>query len=188
MPVKSYRPTTPTRRFQTVVSREEITKQTPEKSLVSGKNRTGGRSSTGRISSRFRGGGHKKSYREIDFKRDKTGIAAVVASIEYDPNRSARIALLHYVDGEKRYILAPAGLEVGRKILSGPTADILIGNSLPLKNIPAGAAGAAAAAFSVFVVCPLNVRVGANSPSLWPTMFSVTYTGMNFFPLCTAKV
>jgi large subunit ribosomal protein L2 len=138
MPVKSYRPTTPTRRFQTVVSREEITKQTPEKSLVSGKNRTGGRSSTGRISSRFRGGGHKKSYREIDFKRDKTGIAAVVASIEYDPNRSARIALLHYVDGEKRYILAPAGLEVGRKILSGPTADILIGNSLPLKNIPAG--------------------------------------------------
>jgi len=138
MPVKSYRPTTPTRRFQTVVSREEITKQTPEKSLVSGKSRTGGRSSTGRISSRFRGGGHKKSYREIDFKRDKTGIAAVVAAIEYDPNRSARIALLHYVDGEKRYILAPAGLEVGRKILSGPTADILIGNSLPLKNIPAG--------------------------------------------------
>jgi large subunit ribosomal protein L2 len=138
MPVKSYRPTTPTRRFQTVVSREEITKQTPEKSLVSGKQRTGGRSSTGRISSRFRGGGHKKSYREIDFKRDKTGIAAVVASIEYDPNRSARIALLHYVDGEKRYILAPAGLEVGRKILSGPTADILIGNALPLKNIPAG--------------------------------------------------
>src|SRR6185295_6003039 len=138
MPIKSYRPTTPTRRFQTVVSREDITKQTPEKSLVSGKKRTGGRSSTGRISSRFRGGGHKKSYREIDFKRDKTGIAAVVAAIEYDPNRSARIALLHYVDGEKRYILAPAGLEVGRKILSGPTADILIGNSLPLKNIPAG--------------------------------------------------
>jgi large subunit ribosomal protein L2 len=138
MPVKSYKPTTPTRRFQTVVSREEITKQKPEKSLVAGKNRTGGRSSTGRISSRFRGGGHKKAYREIDFKRDKAGIAAVVASIEYDPNRSARIALLHYVDGEKRYILAPAGLEVGRKILSGPTADILIGNSLPLKNIPTG--------------------------------------------------
>jgi large subunit ribosomal protein L2 len=99
---------------------------------------SGGRSSTGRVSSRFRGGGHKKAYREIDFKRDKKGIAAVVASIEYDPNRSARIALLHYVDGEKRYILAPAGLEVGRKILSGPDADILIGNSLPLKNIPAG--------------------------------------------------
>jgi large subunit ribosomal protein L2 len=138
MPVKTYRPTTPTRRFQTVVSREDITKQTPEKSLVKGKPGTGGRSSTGRVSSRFRGGGHKKAYREIDFKRDKTGIAAVVASIEYDPNRSARIALLHYVDGEKRYILAPAGLEVGRKILSGPEADILIGNSLPLKNIPAG--------------------------------------------------
>ena len=138
MPVKTYRPTTPTRRFQTVVSREDITKQTPEKSLVKGKMGTGGRSSTGRVSSRFRGGGHKKAYREIDFKRDKTGIAAVVASIEYDPNRSARIALLHYVDGEKRYILAPAGLEVGRKILSGPDADILIGNSLPLKNIPAG--------------------------------------------------
>src|SRR6266571_5477667 len=104
MAVKSYKPTTPTRRFQ---------------SLVKGKPATGGRSSTGRISSRFRGGGHKKAYREIDFKRDKNGIAAVVASIEYDPNRSARIALLHYVDGEKRYILAPAGLEVGRKILSG---------------------------------------------------------------------
>jgi large subunit ribosomal protein L2 len=138
MPVKTYRPTTATRRFQTVVSREDITKQKPEKSLVKGKSGTGGRSSTGRISSRFRGGGHKKAYREIDFKRDKAGIAAVVASIEYDPNRSARIALLHYVDGEKRYILAPAGLAVGRKILSGPEADILVGNSLPLKNIPAG--------------------------------------------------
>src|SRR6478736_3715585 len=138
MPVKSFRPTTPTRRFQTVVSREEITKQKPEKSLVKGKKRTGGRSSTGRISSRFRGGGHKKTYREIDFKRDKNGIAAVVAAIEYDPNRSARIALLHYVDGEKRYILAPVGMEVGRKVMSGPEADILVGNSLLLKNIPAG--------------------------------------------------
>jgi large subunit ribosomal protein L2 len=138
MPVKSYRPTTPTRRFQTVVSREDITKQRPEKSLVVGKMRTGGRSSTGRISSRFRGGGHKKAYREIDFKRDKHGIAAVVAAIEYDPNRSARIALLHYVDGEKRYILAPVGLQPGRKVMSGPDADILAGNSLPLKNIPAG--------------------------------------------------
>ena len=138
MPVKSFRPTTPTRRFQTVVSREEITKQTPEKSLVKGKRARGGRSSTGRISSRFRGGGHKKAYREIDFKRDKHGIVAVVAAIEYDPNRSARIALLHYVDGEKRYILAPVGLEVGRKVTSGPEADILVGNSLLLKNIPAG--------------------------------------------------
>ncbi|MEO8097485.1 MAG: 50S ribosomal protein L2 [Acidobacteriota bacterium] len=138
MAVKSYRPTTPTRRYQTVVSREDITKQKPEKSLVAGKVRSGGRSSTGRVSSRFRGGGHKKTYREIDFKRDKYGIACVVASIEYDPNRSARIALLHYVDGEKRYILAPAGLAVGNKLMSGPTADIFVGNSLPLKNIPAG--------------------------------------------------
>src|SRR5882757_10820002 len=104
MAVKSYRPTTPTRRFQTVVSRDDITKQTPEKSLVEGKQRTGGRSSTGRISSRFIGGGAKKAYRIIDFKRDKTGVSAKVAAIEYDPNRSARIALLHYSDGEKRYI------------------------------------------------------------------------------------
>jgi large subunit ribosomal protein L2 len=138
MPVKSYKPTTSTRRFATVLSREDITKDKPEKSLVVGKKRTGGRASTGRISSRFRGGGHKKAYREIDFKRDKHGIAAVVAAIEYDPNRSARIALLHYVDGEKRYILAPVGLEVGRKVMSGPDADILVGNSMPLKNIPAG--------------------------------------------------
>ncbi|MBV8844035.1 MAG: 50S ribosomal protein L2, partial [Bryobacterales bacterium] len=116
MPVKSYRPFTSTRRFQTVVSREDITKDTPEKSLVVGKKRSGGRSSTGRISSRFRGGGHKKAYRAIDFKRDKH-VPAVVAAIEYDPNRSARIALLHYVDGEKRYILAPVGLEVGRKVM-----------------------------------------------------------------------
>ena len=138
MAVKSFKPTTPTRRFQTVVSRADITKQRPEKSLVSGKRGTGGRSSTGRISSRFRGGGHKKAYREIVFKRDKHGIVAVVAAIEYDPNRSARIALLHYVDGEKRYILAPVGIEVGRKVTSGAEADILVGNSLPLKNIPAG--------------------------------------------------
>ncbi len=138
MAVKSYNPTTSTRRFQTVISREDITKQTPEKSLVKGKKKTGGRSSTGRVSSRFIGGGHKQSYREIDFKRDKNGIPAKVASIEYDPNRSARIALLHYVDGEKRYILAPVGLAVGRTVTSGAEADILIGNSLPLKNIPAG--------------------------------------------------
>ncbi len=138
MPIKSYRPTTSTRRFQTVVSREDITKDRPEKSLAVGKKRTGGRSSTGRISSRFRGGGHKKTYRIIDFKRDKIGVAARVAAIEYDPNRSARIALMHYVDGEKRYILAPVGLEVGRTVMAGPDADILTGNALPLKNIPAG--------------------------------------------------
>ena len=138
MPIKTYRPTTPTRRFQTVVSREEITKQKPEKSLTAGKRRTGGRSSTGRISSRFIGGGHKQSYRIIDFKRDKAGIPAKVAAIEYDPNRSARIALLNYKDGEKRYILSPLGLTVGRMVVSGPEADILVGNALPLKNIPAG--------------------------------------------------
>src|SRR5487761_2518635 len=138
MAVKSYNPTTPTRRFQTVVSREDITKQTPEKSLVRGLKKSGGRSSTGRVSSRFIGGGHKQSYREIDFKRDKSGIPAKVAAIEYDPNRSARIALLHYVDGEKRYILAPLNLKVGDTVLSGPEADIKPGNALPLKNIPVG--------------------------------------------------
>jgi large subunit ribosomal protein L2 len=138
MPMKSYRPYTPTRRFQTVVSREEITKERPEKSLTAGKKRTGGRNSTGEITIWWRGGGAKKSYRVVDFKRDKAGIPAKVASIEYDPNRSARIALLNYADGEKRYILHPVGLEVGRTVLSGPEADILVGNALPLKNIPAG--------------------------------------------------
>ena len=138
MAIKSYRATTPTRRFQTVVSREEITKSRPEKSLAAGKQRTGGRNSRGRITSRFRGGGHKKSYRIIDFKRDKIGVPARVAAIEYDPNRSARVALLNYRDGEKRYILHPVGLEVGRAVVAGPQADILVGNALPLKNIPAG--------------------------------------------------
>jgi large subunit ribosomal protein L2 len=138
MPIKSYRPVTPTRRFQTVVTRDEITKQTPEKSLVEKKQRTGGRNSTGRVTSRFIGGGHKQSYRVIDFKRDKFGIPATVAAVEYDPNRSARIALLNYADGEKRYIIHPNGLNVGQKVMSGPDADILLGNSLPLKNIPPG--------------------------------------------------
>src|SRR5258705_6520120 len=138
MPIKSYRPTTPTRRYQTVVSREDITKETPEKSLVLGKNRTGGRNNTGRVTSRFIGGGAKQTYRMIDFKRDKAGVPAKVAAIEYDPNRTARIALLHYADGEKRYIICPVGLEVGRTVTSGAEADILIGNALPLKNIPPG--------------------------------------------------
>src|SRR3982750_3540227 len=138
MPIKSFRPTTPTRRFQTFVTRDEITKERPEKSLVEGKKRTGGRTSSGRTSSRFIGGGAKQAYRLIDFKRDKTGVSAKVASIEYDPNRSARIALLNYADGGKRYIIAPVGLEVGRTVMSGPEADILIGNALPLKNIPPG--------------------------------------------------
>ncbi|MGC9973747.1 MAG: 50S ribosomal protein L2, partial [Bryobacteraceae bacterium] len=138
MPIKSYRPTTPTRRFQTVTSREEITKQKPEKSLVAGKTRSGGRNSRGEITVWWRGGGAKRAYRIVDFKRDKSGVPAKVAAIEYDPNRSARLALLNYADGEKRYILHPVGLEVGRTVVSGPAADILVGNALPLKNIPAG--------------------------------------------------
>src|SRR5512132_200672 len=124
MPIKSYRPVTPTRRFQTVTTRTEITKDRPEKSLVERKQRTGGRNSVGRITSRFIGGGAKQAYRVIDFKRDKVGIPATVAAIEYDPNRSARIALLNYADGEKRYIIQPDGLKVGATVTSGPTADI----------------------------------------------------------------
>jgi len=138
MAIKSFRPTTPTRRFQSVVSREGLSQKKPERALTVGKKRTGGRNSTGSQTSWFRGGGHKKSYRAIDFKRDKTGVPARVAAIEYDPNRSAFLALLHYVDGEKRYILQPDGLAVGRTVLAGPEADILVGNALPLKNIPAG--------------------------------------------------
>ena len=138
MPIKSYRPTTATRRFQTVVSREEITKEKPEKSLVTGKKRSGGRNSRGEITIWWRGGGAKRAYRIVDFKRDKSGVPAKVAAIQYDPNRSARLALLNYADGEKRYILHPAGLEVGRTVMSGPEADILVGNALLLKNIPAG--------------------------------------------------
>ena len=138
MAIKKYSPTTPSRRYMTVVSREDITKQTPEKSLLEPLRKSGGRNSTGRVTSRFISGGHKQAYRVIDFKRDKSGIPAKVAAIEYDPNRSARIALLHYVDGEKRYILAPDGLKVGVTISSGPAADILAGNALPLANIPAG--------------------------------------------------
>ena len=138
MPIKTYRPTTPTRRFQTTVSREEITRDQPEKGLVKGKTRSGGRNSKGRICIRFRGGGHKQRYRVVDFKRDKGGIPAVVAAIDYDPNRSANLALLNYADGEKRYILQPTGLKVGMKVMSGPEADILVGNSLALRNIPPG--------------------------------------------------
>lgn len=138
MPMKTFRPFTPSRRFMTVVKRDDITQQVPEKSLTAGRQKSGGRNNTGRVTSRFIGGGHKQTYRIIDFKRDKAGVPAKVASIEYDPNRSARIALLHYADGEKRYIIAPVGLVVGATLTSGPEADILVGNSLPLKNIPAG--------------------------------------------------
>jgi large subunit ribosomal protein L2 len=138
MAIKTYRPITPTQRFKTTLVNEEITTNRPHKALLEPKKRTGGRRNSGDMTSRFIGGGHKQQYRVIDFKRDKTGIPATVASIEYDPNRSARIALLNYVDGEKRYILQPDGLKVGQKIMSGPDADILVGNALPLKNIPAG--------------------------------------------------
>ena len=138
MGLKTFRPTTPSLRFKSVTTFDEITKDHPEKSLVTTKLRTGGRNSIGRLTVRHRGGGHKKLYRIVDFKRDKTGIPAQVAAVEYDPNRSARIALLHYADGEKRYIVHPVGLQVGATIISGPEADILIGNALPLKNIPLG--------------------------------------------------
>jgi large subunit ribosomal protein L2 len=138
MGIKKFRPTSPGRRFQTVSTFEEITSVTPEKSLLLPMKKSGGRNSYGRITSWHRGGGHKRMYRQIDFKRDKKEITAVVASIEYDPNRSARIALVHYVDGEKRYILAPSQLQTGDRVIASPTADIKPGNALPLKNIPTG--------------------------------------------------
>lgn len=138
MPVKKFRPITPSLRFKTVSSFEEITKDTPEKSLVEPNKKSGGRNNQGRITSRRRGGGHRRQYRRIDFKRDKVGVPAIVHSIEYDPNRSARIALLHYADGEKRYILAPIGLKVGDEVASGADAEIRPGNALPLANIPLG--------------------------------------------------
>ncbi len=138
MAIKTYRPTTSTRRFQTTVVRDEITRSKPEKSLLKSLSKSGGRNSKGRICIWSRGGGHKRSYRVIDFKREKHGIPATVATIEYDPNRSANVALLNYRDGEKRYILQPTGLKVGMTIMSGPEADILVGNALPLKNIPPG--------------------------------------------------
>ncbi len=138
MPLKKYRPTSPARRQMTVSTFEEITKKEPEKSLLSPSKRTGGRNSYGKITVRHRSGGAKQRYRIIDFKRDKDNIPAKVSSIEYDPNRSANIALLVYVDGEKRYILAPHGLKVGDKIMSGEKADIRTGNALPLSKIPLG--------------------------------------------------
>ena len=138
MPIKKFRPTSPARRFMTVSTFEDITTTTPEKSLLSKKKKAAGRNSYGRITVRHRGGGATKKYRMVDFKRNKDGIQAKVATIEYDPNRSANIALLHYVDGEKRYILAPNSLKVGDIVESGPNADIRIGNCLPLKNLPVG--------------------------------------------------
>lgn len=138
MAIKKYSPTSPARRFMSVSTFEDVTKKEPEKSLVESLNRSGGRNSYGRITVRHRGGGAKRKYRIIDFKRDKDGIDAKVAGIEYDPNRTANIALLHYVDGEKRYILAPVNLKVGDIVESGADADIKPGNALPLANIPLG--------------------------------------------------
>ncbi len=138
MGIKKFKPTTPSLRFRTVSTFEEITKTTPEKSLIVPLRKTGGRNNLGRITAWQRGGGHKRMYRIIDFKRDKDGIRARVAAIEYDPNRSARIALLHYEDGEKRYILAPVGLKVNDTVMSGEQAEIRVGNCLPLSHIPVG--------------------------------------------------
>lgn len=139
MAIRKYKPTTPGRRHGSVSDFAEITRSTPEKSLVRPITKTGGRNSYGRVTSRRRGGGHKRAYRVIDFKRnDKDGIPATVAHIEYDPNRTANIALLHYADGEKRYILAPNGVKQGTQIENGPKADIKPGNNLPMRNIPLG--------------------------------------------------
>lgn len=138
MALQQYKPTSAGRRFQTATDLKEITKSTPEPSLVTSLKKSGGRNNRGRVTSFQRGGGHKRRYRLIDFRREKDGVPAKVAAIEYDPNRSARIALLHYQDGEKRYILAPAGLNVGDTVFSGDGVDIKPGNALPLKSIPLG--------------------------------------------------
>ena len=138
MAVKRYKPTSAARRFMTVSANDEITKKTPEKSLLEDQRKSGGRNAQGKITVRHIGGGNRRKYRIIDFKRDKDGVPAVVKGIEYDPNRSANIALLYYVDGTKRYILAPIGLKVGDKVVSGENADIKAGNALKLKDIPVG--------------------------------------------------
>jgi large subunit ribosomal protein L2 len=138
MAIKKHKPTSPGRRFATWADRADVTRTEPERSLTEGLAKSGGRNSRGRITSRHRGGGAKRKYRRIDFKRRKDGVPAKVHSIEYDPNRSAYIALLHYADGEKRYILAPARLRVGAEVMSGPSADIQVGNALPLRAIPTG--------------------------------------------------
>ena len=138
MPIKKYKPTTPGRRGMTSLSYEEITTDKPEKSLLEPLKSKGGRNNNGRITTRHQGGGHKRAYRVIDFKRNKDGVPARVATIEYDPNRSANIALLNYADGEKRYIIAPKGLTVGMTVVSGEGADIKVGNAMELKDIPEG--------------------------------------------------
>jgi large subunit ribosomal protein L2 len=138
MAIKKLKPVTPGSRFKSNYGFEEITRTAPERSLTSSLSKSGGRNNLGRITVRHRGGGHKRKYRIIDFKRDKHGVPAKVFSIEYDPNRSARIALLHYADGEKRYIIAPNGLRIGAKVMSGPGSEIAVGNALPLSEIPLG--------------------------------------------------
>ena len=138
MAIRRYKPTSPGRRFQTVSTFEEVTSTNPERSLLRSAKKSGGRNNNGRITSRHRGGGHKRRYRVVDFKRTKDAVPARVASIEYDPNRSARVALLHYLDGEKRYILAPAGIQVGATVMSGPQADIRPGNAMALSDMPLG--------------------------------------------------
>src|SRR6266481_3337382 len=136
MASRTYRPTTQTLRYQSTRVTDDLTTNKPRAPLAEPQQKAGGRRQSGQITSRFRGGGNKRKLRLNDFKRDKTGIPATVISIEYDPNRSARIALLSYADGEKRYIVQPDGLKMGQKIVSGPDADILVGNALPLRNIP----------------------------------------------------
>ena len=138
MPIKEYNPTSPGRRGMSAVANEGLSRKKPEKSLTTYIPQSGGRNNVGRITSRFRGGGHKRLYRKIDFKREKVNVPAKVASLEYDPNRSARIALLHYADGEKRYILAPLGLKVGDTVRSGAQVDVRVGNALPLMEMPLG--------------------------------------------------
>jgi len=138
MPIKTYRPYTPSRRFMSSADYSDLTKTTPEKSLTKGLRKSGGRNNTGMVIVRHIGGGHKRAYRKIDFKREKFGVPAKVVSVEYDPNRSARICLLHYADGEKRYILHTVGIKVGDTLMSGPQAEIKAGNNLPIKNIPEG--------------------------------------------------
>lgn len=138
MGIKTFKPITPGLRYKTVSDFKSITTDTPEKSLLAPMKKTGGRNSDGRVTSRHRGGGHKRRYRLIDFKRNKNNVPAVVASIEYDPNRTGRIALLHYVDGEKRYILSPDGLKIGDKVMSGDNSEVKVGNALPLAKIPVG--------------------------------------------------
>jgi large subunit ribosomal protein L2 len=152
MPVRKYKPTTPGRRGSSVSDFGEISRGKPQKSLTKGLRKKAGRNVYGRVTARHQGGGHKRQYRIIDFRRNKDGIPAKVASIEYDPNRTARIALLHYVDGEKRYILAPQGLEVGHRLMSGSGADIRPGNALPLASIPVGT-----------IVHAVELKVGAGA-------------------------